>query len=304
MTTPNKFVLIAMMIFLGGCGKPSSVFDCGGDGEARGKFSEGNTDTLTFKHGVVWGSAEQSYRVVFSDDAVFADAMRASTDPAREAPLAAQLLGILVIGFDFDPSGSYRQYFTLGTSTSSGFSGGDNGKISIDAKGCARGDVKLAQDGSGYFALPLKPPATTQHVEVGGSADTAQSAGVDDLLQRYAATHARLNDRHPVIPFEALGYSGASATILSSDKRAKAALLRILAQCPNPAKTSLNEYAEVVGTVEPFPGVVLSGTAYASQHAGGPVLDNCYVMQRNGEYINQCWPLTTDCTTTPLYKTD
>lgn len=304
MSKPKLFALILMLPFLGGCGKPSSVFDCSGDGEARGKFSEGNAGALTFKDGVVWGNAEQGYRVVFTDDTVFADAMRASPDPSREAPLAAQLLGILVIGYDFDPSGDYRQHFTQGTSTSSGFSGGDKGKISIDAKGCARGDVNLAHGGSGYFALPMKAPSSTQALEVGGSADNAQGAEMDDPLQRYAATHARLSNRHPVIPFEALGYSGSSATILSSDKRAKAALLRILAQCPDPAKTSLNEYAEVVGTAEANLGVVLSGTAVTSQQSGGPVLDNCYVMQRNGEYIDQCWPLTTDCTTTPLYKAE
>lgn len=304
MSKPKLFALILMLPFFGGCGKPSSVFDCSGDGEARGKFSEGNAGALTFKDGVVWGDAEQGYRVVFTDDTVFADAMRASPNPSREAPLAAQLLGILVIGYDFEPDGDYRQHFTQGTSTSSGHSSLDSGRIQVDDKGCARGDVKLQYEGSGYFALPVKRAATTQDIEVGGSADMAQSAGTDDPLQRYAATHARLSNRHPAIPFEALGYSSASATILSNDKRAQAALLRVLAQCPNPAKTSLNEYAEVVGTVEASPGVVLSGTAVTSQQPGGPVLDNCYVMQRNGEYIDQCWPLTTDCTTTPLYKAD
>jgi len=305
MSKPKLLALILTLPFLGGCSSPSSVFDCSGDGEARGKFSEGNSGALTFKDGIVlWGDAEQGYRVVLTDDTVFADAMRASPDPAREAPMAAQLLQILVIGYDFEPNGNYRQRFTEGTITSSGRSSLDSGRIQVDGEGCARGDVKLQYEGSGFFALPVKRAATTQDVEVGGSADMAQSAGTDDPLQRYAATHARLSNRHPVIPFEALGYSSAVATILGNDKRAQAALARLISQCPNPLRTSLNEYAEVVGTAEPSPGMVLSGKAYSSQQAGGAVLDNCYVMQRNGEHIDQCWPLTTDCTKTPLYKAD
>ncbi len=73
-------------------------------------------------------------------------------------------------------------------------------------------------------------------------------------------------------------------------------------QCPDPRSASLNEYGEVVGASTPGNGPRFNGTGQASLGMDGPVIGNCYVMQRDGEYIDQCFPLTTDCAKVPLYK--
>jgi hypothetical protein len=298
-------VLLATAGAIGASGcnnSPSSVFDCSGKGEVRGRFSETNSGEIEFRHGVVSGNAASGYTVLFTDDALLADALRASPYPVDEVEPVARLLGELVVGYTFDADGSLREHLTRGLSTSSGSGGNDKGKITVDDKGCARGDVRLQYYGSGFFALPLpKRAAGEARTDVEPSSSSTRH---EDPLLRYADTHARLVDRHPVIPFETLGFSTRVATVLSADPRALAALERVRTQCPHPARTSLNEYAEVVGPAEPAPGIVLSGTAVTSLHGGQPTLDNCYVMQRNGEYIDQCWPFTTDCIKVPLYQSN
>lgn len=312
---------IGSALLLQGCGAPSLGLDCAGSGQVSGGYREANSGNLEFKRGLFWGDSGLGYKVLFTDDPLLAEALRASPDPAREAPIAADMLHVLLVGYDFHPDGKYRQHFTWGTGKSSGWSGADVGHVDIDDQGCARGDVRLDSPGSGHFALPLLHPErlevaskTAVEVETGvrrqRPALTAGAAVVDDdPLARWRLAFARLNDPHPANALRSVGFSAAVAAQLSAHPKALKALERMRGQCPQPATAKLNEYGEVVGESRPKSAasrsqVVLSGTATATVGADGAFIDNCYVMQRDGQWIDQCWPLSADCTATPLYDPD
>ncbi len=307
-----------------GCGGTSGGMDCSGAGSVRGSYSEINSGTLKFAHGLFWGDDAIGYKVLFTDDPLLGEALRASPDPGREAPMAARMLQVLLVGYEFGPDGKYRQHFTLGTGTSSGWSGADIGAVKIDSEGCARGDVQLDHLGDGHFALPLLHPehiaaALNTDVEIGGAspgvATAAGGSGRDDavdMLKTWRAAYTRLHDAHPASALQALGFSAPVASGLAAHPGAKKSVERMRSQCPDPATTSLNEYGEVIGearatlvaanTEVPTGVVVLSGTAMASTGGDGAVIDNCYVMKRNDEWIDQCWPISTDCTTSKRYE--
>lgn len=293
-------LIVAGVAPLCACNSPSAAFDCSGDGEVRGSFSEINSGELTFRHGLIVGDAGRGYTVLFTDDDLLAKALRASPEPEAEVGAIAQMLGKLVVGYEFDVAGNYQQRITRGTSSGSGMTGSDEGRVTIDDQGCARGDVTLTSYGSGFFALPLQRDRRRREVE-GNSMGESASGEADDPLATWADAFARLIDLHPVIPLETLGFSTPAATQLSSDPRAQAALKRVREQCPDPRTATVNEYGEVVGPSTPGHGARFNGTVQVSRGPDGPVLGHCYVMQRDDAYIEQCFPLHTDCAKVPLW---
>jgi hypothetical protein len=308
------FGMLLAAAVIGGCGgQLSSTMDCGGEGAVRGKYENVNDGKLEFKQGVAWRNDAGSYTVLFTGDPVLAKALRASPDPDSEAARLGQVLGELLVGLQYHPDGKFEQRITRGTSTSSGRSNRDEGHAAADAQGCLRGDVKLSGYGFAHFALPLLAPEKIAATIGGGvEADSrAQQplapASVDDeadALTRWSAAWTRLNEVHPVSALQAMGFSSPVAAALADDKRALAALKRMRGQCPEASTASVNEYDEVVGDSHPRPEIVLNGTGAASIGPQGGVIDNCYVMKRNDQYIDQCWPLSQDCTSTPLYNPD
>ncbi len=325
LNTPWKVLGRLLPIFLiGGCSGPSAGLDCDGAGSVRGRYSEINSGTLEFAHGLFWGDDVQGYKVLFTGDSLLAEALRASPDPGREAPMAARMLQVLLVGYEFGPDGKYRQHFTFGSGNSSGWSGADRGAVKIDGKGCARGDVHLDHPGDGHFALPLLHPehiaaALNSDVEIGGAtpgvATAAGGSGRDeavDMLEAWRAAYSRLHDAHPASALQTLGFSAPVASALAAHPGAKQAVERMRTQCPDPATASLNEYGEVIGEARPTPvsakagvpmaATVLSSTAVVSNGGNGAVIDNCYVMKRDDESIEQCWPISADCTTSKRYE--
>jgi hypothetical protein len=303
----RPFVLIACASVLG-CGEPSDAFDCSGDGTARGGYEEINAGELRFEHAVVFPQGE-GHTVLFSDDPVLAEVMRHSPDPESEGAMAAKMFGRLLVGFRFDAGGQLGEHLTRGTSTSWGTDGSDRGAMRIDAEGCARGDVRMSHNGAGYFAVPLSHPERLEAmaaVELGPASNAAVPAEVaeDDLLARYARAHARLMDGHPVNALEALGYSTGAASVLAADPRSDGVLARMRSQCVDPRTARVNEYGEIIGPSPQQDGLVFQGTVVTQSTSAGEVISNCYVMGRNGQNLEQCWPLETDCAKVPPYRPD
>ncbi len=294
-----------------GCGKLSDALDCSGAGETRGSYKSSNNGELDFEHGLAWRNTDGTYTVLFTRDTVLAEALRVSPEPEWESARIGEVLRELLVGFQFHPDGKYHQHITLGTSTSSGWSGADKGSIKLDADGCLRGDVVLDHYGAGHFALPLiehQPSVTTGNAAVEydprperDAARTGQGTE-PDALAVWSQAWARLQSAHPVTALQTLGFSQAVATRLVDDKRALAALARIRGQCPEPGSAKIGDYGDIEGPAHPKPGMVMGASGSTEISPLGEVFIKCYIMQRNGEYIDQCWPLTTDCTTTPLYK--
>jgi hypothetical protein len=310
----RRFGILFAVALIGGCGRQlSSTMDCSGDGAVRGKYDNINDGKLEFKQGAAWRNGNGGFTVMFTRDPVLATALRASPDPDSEAARLGQVLGELLVGLQYHPDGKFEQRITRGTSTSSGWSGADEGRAAMDEQGCLRGDAKLSGYGFAHFALPLLAPeeiAATIGSGVEADSRTRPSptvASVDgevDALTRWSAAWTRLNQTHPVTALQAMGFSSPAAAALADDKRALAALKRMRGQCPQASTASVNEYDEVVGDSHPRPDIVLNGTGTASIGPQGGVIDNCYVMKRNDQYIDQCWPLSQDCTSTPLYNPD
>ncbi len=303
-------LLVLLMVAISACGDSSSTMDCRGKGEVSGGYQNSNDGALEYGFGLAWRASDGGYRVLFTRDALLADALRASPAPDAESHRVGQLLGELLVSLEFHADGNYHQRVTQGTSMSSGWSGADRGRISIDGDTCLRGDVKLDHYGSAHFALPLLPIREDQNAastEVERDTRPAQNSAPsrvgtpEGALHIWQKAYARLHEPHPVSALQAAGFSAAVATVLAGDKRVKTVLARLRGQCPDPASANVNEYGEIVGTSHPTPDITLSGTGIASIAAKGAQIDNCYVMQRNGQSIDQCWPLTTDCTTAPLY---
>jgi hypothetical protein len=256
-------------------------------------------------------NADGSYEVLFSDDAAVLGALRASPHPGHEAQQLGEMLGAFLVGFRYNAEGDYTERFTVGTAQSRGWSGADHGHIEVDEAGCARGYATLDADDWGKFAVPLQRPALLgalleQGVETGAAAgdDTASkdppvaASGLlleEDALARWRLLHARLHALHPTEALQALGLSWPLAEQLAGEPRALAALQRVRSQCPG-ADAQLDEYGDVVGIAEPRQGVQLLATVQTFLADDGEVmLHTCYVTDRNGQSVEQCWPLSADC---------
>lgn len=302
-----RLALLVLLLAGSGCGYRAAWLDCSGTGEVTGQYSEINSGSLTFRHGLAWRDSSGGYNVVFTDDPLLAEAARVSPNPGYEITLAAEMVRALLVGFRFHPSGNYREHFTAGTSTSSGWSGADIGSIDIEDDNCARGYVMLDYNGDGAFAVPLVSPeqnaaVLAQSVELDTRTETqapdtatAIPSPAEDALATWATVHAQL--MHPDVSqaLQALDFSPASAARLAQDARVLAALDRVRRQCPDPATAGLDEYGDVVGQSHPAPGIVLEGTALTAMDGDGPYLRLCYAMQRNGASIEQCLPFIEDC---------
>jgi hypothetical protein len=304
MRTVLRVLLAAWPLLLAGCGQPSGMLDCSGHGTARGSHEEINSGQLEFKHAVAFALGS-GYTVIFTDDATLAELMRASPSPEYEAALAAAMLDRLLVGFRFDAQGQLLEHLTLGNSTSSGTDGSDRGAMTADTDGCARGDVRRKYHGNAYFAVPLAHPekrGAALAVEYGDATNAAMPASPDDdMLARWRAAYARLTDLHPVTAVQALGFSAPAAAVLAADPRTAAVLERVRTQCANPARATLNEYGEVAGPSLSHDGFVFQSTVVAETAQDGAYLANCYVMHRNDEALEQCWPLKQDCSKVPAY---
>lgn len=311
-STACRVGILLAALLVGACGRQlSATMECSNNGTVRGKYHSANDGELEFAQGIPWRNGGGGFTVMFTRDLTLAQALRASSDPDAEAERLGHVLHELLVGLQYHPDGKFEQRITRGTSTSSGWSGADEGRAAVDEQGCLRGDVKLSGHGFAHFALPLLKPdlaaaGLSSGVEVDSHAQSGRraSAGAseDDALKRWSAAWSRLNAAHPVTSLQAMGFSAPVATALAADKRALATLKRMRGQCPEAATASVNEYGEVVGDSHPKPDIVLNGTGMASIGPQGGVIDNCYVMKRNDQYIDQCWPLRQDCTTTALYK--
>lgn len=307
--TARTLLWILGPLAMAGCSGPSARMDCSGVGEVAGSFNETNSGSLSFEHGLAWREPDGGFSVLFTDDELLAEAGRASPDPEFETGHAATMLGQLLVGYRFHADGSYREHITLGSSSSRGWNGADRGRIALQADGCARGDVHLDYSGDGSFALPLMQPEQNeimngQPLEIdfrpeaappSGASETAAWPGEEDPLEQWRAVHERLSSTHPVEAMGALNFSPDVAVRLATDARARAALERVRSQCPDPANATLDEYGDVGGESRPAPGIVLEGTALTSLSETGAFLRLCYVMKRNGEYIDQCFPFSQDC---------
>ena len=299
-----RWVLLALASLLAGCGQPSDVLDCSGDGTARGSHDEVNSGKLEFKHAVAFALGD-GYTVIFSDDPTLAELMRHSPSPEHEVALAGAMFDRLLVGFRFDGHGQLTGHLTLGNSTSWGTDGSDRGAMTADADGCARGDVRRKYHGNAYFAVPLAHPekrGAGLAVEYGAASNAAIPAlPDDDLLARWRAAHARLTDLHPVTAVQALGFSAPTAVVLAADPRMQDVLERVRTQCVDPAQATLNDYGEVSGPSPSRDGFVFQSTVVTESSNDGEFLANCWVMQRNDEALEQCWPLKTDCRKAPAY---
>ena len=297
-------VLLATSLLLAGCGQPSDVLDCSGHGTARGHHDEINSGKLDLKHAVAF-TLDGGYTVIFTDDATLAELMRQSPSPEHEVALAGAMFDRLLVGFRFDGHGQLLQHLTLGNSTSWGTDGSDRGTMIASTDGCARGDVRRTHHGNAYFAVPLAHPER-RGAELAVEYDPASHAAMtsvpdEDLLARWRAAHTRLADLHPVTAVQALGFSASGAAVLAADPRIRDVLERVRTQCADPAKAALNEYGEVVGPSPSHDGFVFQSTVVTESSNDGEYLANCWVMHRNDEALEQCWPLRTDCTKVPAY---
>ena len=299
-----RILLAAWPLLLAGCGQPSDMLDCSGHGTARGSHDEINSGQLDFKHAVAF-ALDGGYTVIFTDDATLAELMRQSPSPEQEVALAGAMFDRLLVGFRFDGHGQLLQHLTLGNSTSWGTDGSDRGAMTADTDGCARGDVRRKYNGNAYLAVPLAHPerrGAELAVEYGAATNAAVPyAPDDDLIARWREAHERLTNLHPVTAVQALGFSASAAAVLAADPRTRDVLERVRTQCVDPAQATLNEYGEVAGPSPSHDGFVFQSTVVTETDRDGEYLANCWVMQRNDESLEQCWPLKTDCTKVPAY---
>ena len=304
MRTVLRVLLAASPLWLAGCGQPSDMLDCSGHGTARGSHDEINSGQLAFKHAVAFALGE-GYTVIFTDDATLAELMRQSPSPEHEVARAGAMFDRLLVGFRFDGHGQLTEHLTLGNSTSWGTDGNDRGAMTANTDGCARGDVRRKYHGNAYFAVPLAHPekrGAELAVEYGAATNAAVPyAPDDDLITRWHAAHDRLTGLHPVTAVQALGFSASAASVLAADPRTQDALERVRTQCADPTKATLNEYGEVVGPSIAHEGNVFQSTVVTEASNDGEFLANCYVMHRNDDALEQCWPLNTDCSKVPAY---
>jgi hypothetical protein len=294
---------------LTGCSAADQL-DCSGIGTVHGQYADANLGRAELRYGAVWGSAEAGHSVVLSGHQGYAEALQRSARPLVDSALAAELLGIVVIGANYDTSGDFVDYFTYGKGRSSGSGGGYSGSLRVNAEGCARGNVALYRDNAAVFALPRWRPENarlyTQGPEGGGATATVEwgvaPPDSDDPLQWWATLHAQLMRPDPGEALQALGLSPPAAAHLASDPVALATLERLRTQCPDPSRSRLNEYGEVEGPSTAAAGITLFGRVTTDLGEGGLTVRHCSVSRRNGEAVEQCWPLNADCREAPLWK--
>lgn len=294
---------------LAGCSPSTAHLSCEGDGSVSGHYEEINHGELSFRHGVAWRRDDGGIDVLFSAHPAVAEALRDSPNPRLEAGLVGELLAELLIGFEYAADGVYTQRFTLGSSTGSGWSGADRGRIEVDGLGCARGWADLDGDDHGRFALPLRQPQrNAMLMRQGPEADAGRVESisslsgpdvVDEPFPRWQAVHQRLHARHPAAALQALGLSLPAAERLAAEAIALAALQRLREQCPDPASAGYDDFGDVVGIVSPRPGISLESTVLTFIGPHGPQLHLCYAMARDGRPIEQCFPLRQDCSQAP-----
>ena len=108
-------------------------------------------------------------------------------------------------------------------------------------------------------------------------------------------------------PFAALAVLAALPCLPAQEPRGPvpndllATLERLRTQCPDPARARLNEYGAVEGPSNAAPGILLSGWVTTERDEGGLRIRHCSVNARNGESVEQCWPLKADCRQAPLW---
>ncbi len=311
MTQRSACCLMAVAM-VAGCSGVVDSLDCSGIGTVRGRYDDVNIGRIELRYGAAWGSADAGYTVVLADHPGYAEALQRSAHPLSDSERAAELLGLVVLGADYSPAGDFVAYFAWGEGSSRGTGGEYRGDLRVDEKGCARGEVKLYGDNRAVFALPLWRPDNAQLYAQGpedAHAPFAVTGGVappgsDDPLQAWAAVHAQLMHPHPGEALLALGLSVPVAEHLANDPSALATLERLRTQCPDPARATLNEYSEVEGPSSPAPDITLSGWVSTELDAGGLRLRQCSVNERNGQSVEQCWPLKKDCRRAPLWRPD
>lgn len=294
MTERLRYVVALLVLLLTGCDRASGLtLSCEGQGNAHGRFDNVNIGSLDFRHVVAFGRGH-GHSVIFTDDPTLAEAMRASADPEATGALAARMFGRVLVGYRFDERRRLTGYFVRGKGEVEGSGGDLRGRIRIDGEGCIRGDVRSEYDGAGSFAVrPIHPGG-------GWLLTSAAPANAGDALEAWSAAYERLTDSDPVVALTALGFSRPVAAVLARDVRSAAVLERVRAQCADPAQARINEWGEVVGPSPKHAGFVFEATVRASMTAHGGVIDNCFVMSRNGEWLEQCWPLSEDCKVVPV----
>lgn len=295
---------LAALALLAGCSAADQL-DCSGIGTVHGQYRDVNIGNAELRYGAAWGSAELGHAVVLSDHRGYAEALQRSARPLYDSERAAELLDLVVVGANYDPAGNFVDYFAYGKGgVSSRGSGGDyGGSLHVDAEGCARGNVALYRDRAAVFALPRwRPESARLYAQgpEGGASDARLDGGIappdaDDALAAWAALHAQLMHADPGQALLALGLSVPVAAHLANDPVALATLERLRTQCPDPARARLNEYGEVEGPSTAAPDITLSGWVTSELDENGLRIRHCSVNQRNGESVEQCWPLHTDC---------
>jgi hypothetical protein len=285
----------ALACALAGCEAVlGQALSCEGHGSAHGRYEQINTGSLEFRH-VVAIPQGSGYAVIFTDDPTLAAVMRASADPEGAGTLAARMYGRLLIGYRFDARRRLTGYFSHGSSEGGGSGGGLSGRLRIDGEGCIRGHVRSKYDGAASFAVR---PVVRDDDGLLPSAALAKEGGA---LEVWSAAYERLVDSDPVVALMALGFSRPVAVVLARDVRSSAVLERMRTQCADPAQARIDEWGDVVGPSPAHEGFVFKATVRAGMTGDGAVIDNCSVMSRNGESVEQCWPLHEDCRVAPVW---
>lgn len=307
-----RLATLPLILLIAAC-SPAAHFDCSGEGTAEGEFIDANYGELIFRHAIVLPMTDDGHTVLFTDDATLLAAMRASRDPLVEGTLAAQALGKHMVGFQYDRYGDYKQRIVVGNQSGSGWSGADRGSIRIEADGCARGYAQLDGKDWGTFAVPLWRDPGDVSVEPGGTPppteivpeaplEATETSEADAELALWRLAWTRLHLPEPALALEALGLGPGPAAVLAGDARGLATLARMRQQCAD-ATTALwdGSYGEVVGNSPTVDGVAFWATVRATADGPGARIANCYVMERNGQSLEQCWPLQQDCRYTKVW---
>jgi len=294
---------------------PSAHLDCSGDGEVDGVYEDANYGRIEFKHGIFIPS-EGLGTMLFTDDPTLVDAMRRSPDPLSDGPRLASMIGKSMVGFEYDQFGSYKQRIVVGKQQGSGWSGADSGSYAIDETGCARGHADLDADDWGVFAVPkwVDPGAAAMNpedvpVEAGGSVTPTPmemdeaTASPDDALALWAKAWDRLHLADPAQALQATGLSSGAATAMADNKAMLAMLERVRQQCADPATAQYDtDYDEITGPSPTIDGFTFKATVRARADGDSAVIENCYVMFRNDQSLEQCWPMQQDCRTAPVFR--
>ncbi len=307
-----------------------------GEGQAQGGYDDANSGAGQFRYGAAWthgtDEAEPSadgmlslldplrHSVVLTDERGFAEAMRASADPERDVWILGDLFNANRIRVEYDADGKAVAYQLdtahRGSSTvppdAPNFG---KGRLAIDEAGCVRGGFRFDFRREAQFALPLwrsdaaawfaqSPEAG---VEDGHAAEPPRPAPQpDDALAQWAQVHAQLMLENPAHALLALGLTPSAATVAAEFPQVRATLERLRTQCPDPARSrpepQFHAFGEIVGVASPAPEIELAGTVRTQAVDGAAVLQQCYVTGRNGQPVEQCWPMQSDCRTAKVWE--